>query len=381
MMPTILLRRTFRFKAFYFLLFLNCGLSFAAEPVFKAGFVAPTGADDPFFAEAIEVMRAAAEDLNIELKIDYAARNVSMYSRKRGLKLIKTYKPDYMLTGSWPGGAKYHLQAAQAAGIKSFVFNAPLLGDEDFSVSMPRKELSGWLGQMTPDNRQASYLLADLLIEAARQRKLLDKDGKVRMIAINGDGEDISAQHRFEGLKERVARHKDVVLQEMVLAGWLKETADRETERLLRVYPETAVIWAASDHMAQGVVDAAERMGRKPGEDLLIGGFDWVEENLRQIKAGRITASVGAHILEGAWALVLLYDYHKGVDFADELGLKFHSPMHAITAENIDRYQRLLEGMNWNEVDFTKFSKALNPGLKRYDFSLPAVLKAAGEPR
>lgn len=76
--------------------------------------------------------------------------------------------------------------------------------------------------------------------------------------------------------------------------------------------------------------------------------------------------------------MILLYDYHKGIDFADELGVKFHSPMYAITAENIDRYRPLLEGMDWNKVDFTKFSKAFNPELKRYDFSLLFNAIAAG---
>lgn len=76
--------------------------------------------------------------------------------------------------------------------------------------------------------------------------------------------------------------------------------------------------------------------------------------------------------------LILLYDYHKGIDFAGELGLKFYSPMHAITAENIDRYRLLLEGVNWEDVDFTKFSKVLNPSLKHYDFSSSALLDVIG---
>lgn len=364
--------RTYFLTGTLCLLFL--GMPALAEPVFKAGFVPPADPDDPFFGQVIEVMQAAANDLNIELKVDYAGRNMSMYAKKRGLKLIKTYKPDYFLTGFWPGGAKYHLSGAEAAGVQTFVFNAPAVRDDDFSTVMPRTELRHWLGQMTPDNEKAGYLLVDVLIEEARKRKLFGDDGKVHLVALNGDGDDISAKLRIEGLKESMNKHRDVVLHEIVLAGWVKETADRETERMLRDYPQTSVIWAASDHMALGAASAAERAGRKPGEDILIGGIDWDKASLRNIKAGRITASIGGHILEGALALILLYDYHKGVDFAGELGVKFHSPMYVVTSENIGRYQRLLEGMNWDDVDFTKFSKALNPKLKRYDF--PAMLNA-----
>lgn len=356
--------------------FLVCAIPALAEPVFKVGFVAPADPADPFFSEVVEVMQAAADDLNIELKVDYSGRNMSMYARKRGLKLINTYKPDYFLTGFWPGGAKYHLQGAEVAGIQSFVFNAPVITDEDFSVTTPRRELPSWLGQMTPDNQKASYQLSDILIEEARKRKLQDDKGKVHLVALNGEGEDISARHRMDGLKARINQHKDVILHEIVLAGWMKGTADRETERMLQAYPETSVIWAASDHMALGAAEAAERVGRKPGEDIIIGGFDWNEANLRDIKAGRITASIGGHIFEGALVLILLYDYHKGIDFTGELGVKFYSPMHAITAGNVDQYQALLGDVNWNSIDFTKFSKALNPAVKRYDFSLSTLLGA-----
>lgn len=345
-----------------------------AEPVFKAGFVAPAEPGDPFFGQVIDVMQAAANDLNIELKVGYSGRNMSMYAKKRGLKLIKTYKPDYFLTGFWQGGAKYHLSGAEAEGVETFVINAPAVRDDDFSTVAPRTGIRSWLGQMTPDNEKAGYQLAEVLIEEARKRKLFGDDGKVHLIALNGDDEDISAKLRIKGLKASMNKHKNVVLHEIVLAGWVKETADRETGRMLKDYPQTSVIWSASDHMALGAAAAAERAGRKPGQDILIGGFDWDEANLRDIRDGRITASIGGHILEGALALILLYDYHKGVDFAGELGVKFHSPMYVVTSDNIDRYQRLFEGMNWEDVDFTKFSKALNPKLKRYDF--PAMLNA-----
>lgn len=347
-----------------------------AEPVFKVGFVSASDPDDPFFTEVIQAMRAAAKDLNIELMIEYSVRSMPMYSRKRGLKLMETYQPDYFLTGHWPGGAKYHLPGAETLGIKSFVFNTPVIANSDFSVTMPRKELSGWLGQMTPDNRQASYLLTDILIEEAHKRKLQGRDGKVHLVALSGGGEDISALDRMDGLKARLNRHNDAVLEEMVLAGWKKNTAYQETARLLENYPETSVIWAASDHMAQGAAEAAEKAGRKPGEDIIIGGFDWVEENLRDIQEGRLTASIGGHLLEGAWALVLLYDYHKGLDFAEELDVKFESSMYAITAENFEQYSRLPKGVDWDKVDFTRFSKVLNPKLKGYDFSLAMLFKA-----
>lgn len=361
------------------LLLLSSGTGVWAEPVFKVGFVVPSDPDDPFFSEVLNVMQAAARDLNIELITEYAGRSMPMYAKRRGLKLMKTHKPGYFLTGNWPGAAKFHLLQAEEQGIKSFVINTPFDASGDASVGAPRKTSPNWLGQMTPDNRQASYLLADILIREARKRKLTGPDGKVHLIALSGNGEDTTSLHRLEGLETRVEGFKDAALNEVVLAGWQKETAYRETIRLLELFPHTSVVWAASDHMAQGAAEAAEELGKKPGGNIMIGGFDWNDENLRDIGTGRLTASIGGHVFEGAWALVLLYDYHKGIDFARELDVSFQSSMYAITTENIGQYSRLPEGVDWDKVDFTRFSKALNPKLKGYDFSLSGMFDSLGE--
>lgn len=357
------------------LLFLTLGTAASAEPVFKVGFVVPTVKGDPFFTEVTKAMQAAARDLNIELAIEYAGRSMPVYNKRNGVKLMRDYKPNYFITGNWPGGAKYHLQEAQDQGIKSFVINTPMTS----SVGAPRSELSNWLGQMSPDNFQASYQLADILISEARNRKLAASDGKVHMVALNGNADEAVSEQRLAGLNARVNGYQDAVLQEAVLAGWQKETAYRETLRLLEQFPNISVIWAASDLMAEGAAEAAEKAGRKPGEDIVIGGFDWNEENLRDIERGRLTASMGGHLLEGVWALVLLYDYHKGIDFARELDVDFESSMYAITTQNIKQYSHLVEGMDWDKVDFTRFSKALNPRLRSYDFSLSMVFKTLAD--
>lgn len=361
------------------LLFLTLGTAAWAEPVFKVGFVAPTVKGDPFFTEVIKAMQAAARDLNIELAIEYAGRSMPVYNKRNGVKLMENYKPDYFITGNWPGGAKYHLLEAQDLGIKTFVINTPMTADEGSSVGTPRIKLSNWLGQMSPDNFQASYQLADILITEARSRKLAAADGKVHMVALSGNADEAVSEQRLAGLNARVNGYQDVALQEAVLAGWQKETAYRETLRMLEQYPDISIIWSASDLMAEGAAEAAEKAGRKPGEDIIIGGFDWNEENLRDIERGRLTASMGGHLLEGAWALILLYDYHKGIDFARELDVNFESSMYAITTQNVKQYSHLIDGMDWDKVDFTRFSKALNPRLRNYDFSLSMVFKSLAD--
>ncbi|WP_108649122.1 hypothetical protein [Dongshaea marina] len=77
--------------------------------------------------------------------------------------------------------------------------------------------------------------------------------------------------------------------------------------------------------------------------------------------------------MDGAWALVMLYDYHHGKDFIRE---RFKPRMYPITRDNLAQYQPLLIQSRWEEIDFRKFSKVYNPKVKRYDFSPEMVMKS-----
>ena len=67
---------------------------------------------------------------------------------------------------------------------------------------------------------------------------------------------------------------------------------------------------------------------RLPGADAWFSGINTSTEALDAIKSGRLTALAGGHFITGAWAVVMIYDYHHGRDFADE-GLELERAMFA----------------------------------------------------
>ncbi|HEX8536538.1 MAG TPA: substrate-binding domain-containing protein, partial [Cystobacter sp.] len=146
----------------------------------------------------------------------------------------------------------------------------------------------------------------------------------------------------------------------------------RKTFLLLRRYPELQAVWAANDDLAMGALQALEEAGRRPGEDVLVGGIDWTPEALEAVRAGRLVTSLGGHFLEGAWALVLLSDHHQGRDFASER-LDWSTAFLPATRANVAGYLELLARPDWEAFDFRAFSKAANPRLKHYDFSLQTL--------
>ena len=122
--------------------------------------------------------------------------------------------------------------------------------------------------------------------------------------------------------------------------------------------------------MARGAVEAVAASGRTPGRDVFVGGIDWAPFVPAMLRDGRLHASVGGHFMDGAWALVMLHDYHHGRDFGS---LQTASSYVLLTRDNLDAYAGFFDESRWRRVDFTRFSRALDPDLETYDFAVDSV--------
>jgi ABC-type sugar transport system substrate-binding protein len=349
--------------------------SFAASERLRVGFLCPAPADNPFWSQVTRVMRAAAEDLDIELIVRCSERG-SLATKRIGNELLNTTpKLDYLLTGYWPLVTKSHLELAQKLRIKVFVFNAEIRDDERDTVGFPRQYFQNWIGHMIPDDKQSSDDLTRMLITRARETRSIPPDGEVRVLALTGIGSSAVGSNRAEGLRTRVAATPGVVLHEIGLENWLPGWARDETAKFLKNNPHTDVVWGVSQASTWGAVQGVEQSGGKPGRDVVVGGFDWNPDSLQAISEGKIAALMSGHFIEGAWALILIHDYHYGLDFVDSEGIRILTQFSPITLANYPRYKVLLNGKHWDETDFRKFSKKYNPQLKSYNFSIEQFLE------
>jgi ABC-type sugar transport system substrate-binding protein len=328
---------------------------------------------NPWRREVLAVMHAAAHDLGIEL-VEYSTG----YWPGEHLALLQQVlssprKPDYLLISMHRSIGVRILELAEQAHVPVFVINTGLTPEEQARFGGPRQHFKSWLGQMVPDDVQAGDQLAQLLIDAAHRLPPSSPGARTKLVALEGRRYDSSARQRNEGLRKALDEHGEVEFLQGVPAFWLPEPAHRKTSLLLRRYPDIQVVWAANDVMALGALRALEEAGRHPGEDVVVGGIDWAPQALQAVREGKMVTSLGGHFLEGGWALVLLYDYHQGQDFASER-VDWRTKLVAVTRDNVDDYRRLIDS-NWEEIDFRAFSKAANPALKRYDFSLQALFE------
>jgi len=356
------------------LFFLFCSVpdSWATPPI-SVTFIAPAPLSSvPFWDDYVDFMGAAASDLGIDLSV-LGAESRFEEAENVAKALLVQPKPDYLVHIYQAGSSISQLEMADKAGVKTVIVNTSVVDQDREVVRLPRDKFPLWIGHIYPDDTEAGYQLMDLLIEKAKTMKLYADDNKIHAVGIGGNLFATSSLHREEGMRKSIKDHPDVLLERYVLAQWDSNLACGKTMKLLELYPKTKIVWAVNDHTAMGALHAMAAKGIKAGEDVLTGGIDWSPESIKAIKDGRMVASIGGHFMEGAWALIMILDYHNGHDFAAP-NPTLRSHMTVINEKNINVYSVVLDRTDWGRIDFKRLSKTYNPNLKEYKFSPEEIL-------
>ncbi|MBN1378937.1 MAG: ABC transporter substrate-binding protein [Gammaproteobacteria bacterium] len=350
--------------------------------VLRVGFLCPKPPGQGFWGQVIQVMQAAAADLEIELRVKCDESGSSFGNKRAGERLLNSEpKLDFLLTGYWAAVTKYHLAIAQERGIKVFVFNADIRDDEQNEVGGPRGKYDNWIGHMVPDDQAAAMEMTKILIDRAANEKKKTANNPVNVYAFLGTGQSPIARKRIAGLHEHGKLTPNAKLHEVSMTivdrrtKIVKNDGAREwAKKIISESLEIDVIWTNNQDEMWGAVQGIEQAGKIPGKDIFVGGFDWDPDSILAIADGRISVSMFGHFLEGAWALILAHDYYYGFDFKDDTGVSISTPIVAMTPENISQYEKILDKDFWAKVDFRKFSKKYNPELESYNFSISQFL-------
>lgn len=366
--------------AFVSVIILVCSINaFAADLRFKVTFINP-GPEDvnapsgPFWNSVAQFMKAAAEDLNIDLEVIYSARNHILMQNQAYEVCKRKNPPDYLVVVNEKKAADKIVQAADKAGIKVFVMMNVFTGKQKAEMKSPREKYKNWIGTLIPDNQFAGYQIAKLTIIRALEANVAH-DGKLHLVGIAGDASTQASVERIVGLKQAVNEYPNIILKQIFYGEWKKDVAEYKTAIALKRYPQTSIIWAANDPMALGAMKAVKALGRQPGKDIFLGGLNWDSSGLEKVEDGSLVTSVGGHFMCGGWVAVLLHDHYHEIDFITE-GLEMkHKIFGALHLGNIDIFLDKFRDRNWHKIDFTRFSKKFNTNIDTYDFSLEAILK------
>lgn len=344
---------------------------------FHVVFIDPGKHDEPYWVSVSQIMQAAAHDLQIDLEVLYAERDQLRMVQLGREVAARTHKPDYLIfTNEWLS-APPMMEAAEQAGIPYLLAYNTLNEEQRQSMGAPRQHYHHWLGSLVPDNVYAGEITGAALLRAAAQ--LPANRRPYKLIVLAGDRSTPASVERLQGLQKVLDRQTrgQVRLIQTVYGEWKRETAHQQMNWLLARTPDIDLIWAANDLMAFGAIDSLNEHDKPPGRNVLISAINNNEAAMRARRSGQFAALAAGHFMTGAFALVMLYDYHHGRDFAD-LGTEMRAPMFSlIDQEQAHRYLQKFTpgGAPAADLEFRRFSRHANPKLSRYRFNFGNILE------
>jgi ABC-type sugar transport system substrate-binding protein len=322
----------------------------------------------PHWRMTAHFMAAAARSFGIQLEVLYAERNHLLMLQQADEVARRATAPDYVVMVNEKLAGPQMLKAFAPTPAKVLMIHNGLTPEQRQEVGNERERLPQWIGTVTTDEVRAEYRLMEELVHQLGGRE-------PQVLGITGDRATPVSLERTQGVSDFIARSGRGRVLQTAFSDWGSADAEDKAAVLLSRHPGANVIWAANDSMALGALRAV-RAARDRPVPVLVGGTGAWPDALDSIGEGGLAASVGSHFFIGAWAMVLLHDYHHGRDFAEHGGLAQKLDyMRVVNRDNAPQYDRAVYRRGDAGFDFRVYSKWLNPAPGPYRFDLAPLLR------
>jgi ABC-type sugar transport system substrate-binding protein len=318
----------------------------------------------PHWRLTASFMAVAAKTFGMQLEVLYAERDHLLMLRQAESLSQRSNQPDYIVIVNEKLVAPLMFQMFKGSPAKVLLLHNDLTPEQRREIGNEREQISNWIGTVTSDETRAVQRLME---ELGRQLG----DRKPQIVCITGDPSTPVSMERARGVDDFIARAGRGQVLQLVFSDWGAADAQSKADVLLSRYPQTNIIWAANDSMALGAMRAVKARRAR----VLVGGTGAWPDALASMAEGGMAASVGSHFFIGAWAMVLLHDYHQGLDFAARGGATMKiDHMRVVSRANAAQFDRAVYKRG-EALDFGVFSKSRHPKIKRYDFSLAPLMR------
>ncbi|MCP5207879.1 MAG: ABC transporter substrate-binding protein [Hahellaceae bacterium] len=334
----------------------------------RVHFINPSAPDNIFWKKTTKFMQAAANSLGFELRVIYGDEN-RVRTTQSVKNAMQASPDDYFIYIYQISQGLDVLQHAEALNAKSIIINTSVPEVDQLKAGRPGNPFHHWIAHFTPDDVAAGETLARYLTEKS---DAINPMNPQQIIALNGSLDSTAAADRQTGLNNFLKQRQDIKLNQLTWARWDKKLARFQTERLLQRYPGTCIIWSASDDMAAGSLEGLASISNRCNQ-MIVGGIDWSDWGIEAVSKGELDATVGGHFMEGAWALVLIYD-HENQRKGSSKPMHFQTKMALLNKENMALSTALFDTEQWHQIDFRQFTLT-HTNASSYDFSVQAVLK------
>jgi ABC-type sugar transport system substrate-binding protein len=277
------------------------------------------GLDNPFFAAMNDGVEAAAQDTGADVQIQAAASLTDTSGQASKLEaLIGQDKSCYVVN---PITQTNLVQPLARVPEDTPVVNidSPIGTDAAEQAGL---NISTYIGT---DNVAAGGLAADTMAE------LLSGGGKVGVIG--GVSGDATSNARVQGFTEGAQGRFEPL--ETVAGDWDRAKALNAAEDLMRANPDLKGFFAANDQMALGIAQAVKNAGKQG--DIEIIGVDGIEDALKAVKAGDLSATVSQYPYTiGQLGVEACLAASQG----KQLPANVKAPVQVVTKDNVAKAQK-----------------------------------------
>lgn len=231
----------------------------------------------PFFVDMRRGAQEAADRLGVTLQVQAAEREVDVEKQMQIVEnLIQTGIQALCITPSGSREIIAALAKARDAGIPIVVVDTRI---DAAAAAGAGVEAETFVGS---DNYEGGRLAGEYVAKIT--------GGTARVAVLEGIPGHETGDSRLRGFREAVAAHPGVTIVASQPANWERDQGFNVFQNMLQAHPDIDTLFAASDLMALGAIEAIAAAG-KTGKIRVIG-FDALDDAKKAIAAGTMEASV-----------------------------------------------------------------------------------------
>jgi ribose transport system substrate-binding protein len=254
----------------------NRGGSTDAGTSQKVAFVMKT-LNHPFFLDMQRGAQEAADREGLELVVQAAEREIDVEKQMQIIEnLLQTAPRALVVTPSGSREIASAIAKANRAGVPVIVVDTRV---DAKAAADNQLKVATFIGS---DNYEGGRLAGEYLAKST--------GGKARVAVLEGIPGHETGDSRLSGFRDAVKQHPGMTIVASQPANWERDLGFTVFQNMLQAHGDINALFACSDLMALGAVEAIAAAGRSGS--IRIVGFDALDDARKMIEAGRMEASV-----------------------------------------------------------------------------------------
>ena len=242
----------------------------------KVAFVMKT-LNHPFFLDMQRGAQEAASREGIQLVVQAAEREIDVEKQMQIIEnLLQTGIRALIVTPSGSREIASAIAKANRGGVPVIVVDTRV---DPNAAADNHLKIASFIGS---DNYEGGRLAGEYLAKST--------GGKARVAVLEGIPGHETGDSRLRGFREALQQHTGMSVVASQPANWERDLGFTVFQNMLQAHADIDALFACSDLMALGAVEAIAAAGRSG--TIRVVGFDALEDARKMIEAGRMDASV-----------------------------------------------------------------------------------------